>query len=354
MTRKTKSILAAGAAIGALALFLALGGSGRATTGDATVTSLPSPMVVAPGKVEPRSEEIRVAAAITGRLAEVRVEEGQRVAAGEILAIVGNAEHLARVHQAEASLRLQQAALKRLLNGPRGAERREVHAAVEEARAVLSQATAELERQDALTRAGHASRQAFDRAQREYQVAKARLEATIHRRDAVDTAARSDDVEVAEAQVALAEGRLAELRAAYDRTFVRSPVDGLVLRIQRRVGEMVSESVETPIVSVGDDSVLRVRTEVDEADIARLGLGQPAYVTAPGYGDARFAGRVTRIGSMMGRKTIRTEQPAERVDTRVLEVMIDLQTRDLPSGLRVDAFLTPVEPRSALHQSAPQ
>lgn len=143
------------------------------------------------------------------------------------------------------------------------------------------------------------------------------MEAAAQRRDTVDAAARTDDLEVAEAQVALAEGRLAELRAAYERTFVRSPVDGLVLRIERRVGEMVSENVDTPIVSVGDDSVLRVRTEVDEADIARLKLGQPAYVTPPAYG-----GRPRPpIGSMMGRKTIRTEQPAERVDTRVLEVM---------------------------------
>lgn len=343
MSKKTKTLLAACAAGAAVALYLSVGGSGRATTGDVAIHGLPSPMVVAPGKVEPRSEEIRVAAAITGRLAEVRVEEGQRVAAGEVLAVVENAEHLARVQQAEASLKLQQAALKRVLNGPRAAERREVRAAVEEANAVLAQASAELQRQEALTRAGHASRQAFDRAQREFQVAKARLEAASHRRDTVDAAARTDDVEVAEAQVALAEGRLAELRAAYDRTFVRSPVTGLVLRIERRVGEMVSENVETPIVSVGDDSVLRVRTEVDEADIARLKLGQPAYVTAPAYGDIRFAGHVTRIGSMMGRKSIRTEQPAERVDTRVLEVMVDLDTRDLPSGLRVDTFLTPAQ-----------
>lgn len=342
---KTKTILAVCGAGAAIGLFIALGGSGGSATGEVAVAGLPSPMVVAPGKVEPRSEEIRVAAAITGRLAEIRVEEGQRVKTGEVLAVIENAEHLARVQQAEASLRLQKAALKRVLNGPRAAERREVRAAVEEARAVVSQATTELERQDALNRAGHASRQAFDRAQREFQVAKARMEAAIQRRDAVDAAARTDDVEVAEAQVALAEARLAELRAAYEHTFVRSPVDGLVLRIERRVGEMVSENVETPIISVGDDSVLRVRTEVDEADIARIKLGQPAYVTAPAYGDTRFAGRITRIGSMMGRKSIRTEQPAERVDTRVLEVMVDLEIRDLPSGLRVDAFLTPADQR---------
>lgn len=341
MIGKTKTILSVCGVGAAIALYFAFGGDGRATTGETAVSGLPNPMVVAPGKVEPRSEEIRVAAAITGRLAEVRVEEGQRVRAGEVLAVIENAEHLARIHQAEANVRLQRASLKRVLNGPRATERREVRVAVEEARAVLAQAAAELERQDALARAGHSSRQAFDRAQREYRVANARLEETIQRRDTVDAAARTDDVEVAEAQVALAEARLAELRASYERTFVRSPVDGIVLRIERRVGEMVSENVETPIVSVGDDSVLRVRTEVDEADIARLALGQPAYVTAPAYGDTRFAGRVTRIGSVMGRKSIRTEQPAERVDTRVLEVMVDLETRNLPSGLRVDAFLTP-------------
>lgn len=341
MIKKTKILVAAGAAMALTVAFLAQGDGSHATA--AATAGLPNPLVVAPGKVEPRSEEIRVAAAITGRLAEVRVEEGHRVKEGDVLAVIENLEHLARVQQAEASLKLQQAALKRVLNGPRAAERREVRAAVEEARAVLAQASTELQRQDALTKAGHVSRQAFDRAQREYQVATARLEGAIQRRDSVDAAARSDDVEVAEAQVALAEGRLAELRAAYERTFVRSPVNGLVLRTERRAGEMVSESVETPIVSVGDDSLMRVRVEVDEADIARLRLGQPAYVTAAAYGATRFEGRIARIGSMLGRKSIRTEQPAERVDTRVLEVMIDLDTRDLPSGLRVDAFLTPAE-----------
>ncbi len=189
--------------------------------------------------------------------------------------------------------------------------------------------------------AGHASQQAYDRAKRDQQVAQARLDAALQRRNVVDDSARSDDLEVAEANVAMAEGRLAELRANYERTFVRSPVDGIVLRVSRRMGEMVTENQVTPITSVGDDSILRVRAEVDEADIGRLKVGQAAHVTAVAYGSTRFEGTVSRIGSMLGRKNIITEQPSEKVDTRVLEVLIDLHTHQLPSGLRVDAFIVP-------------
>ncbi len=301
---------------------------------------LPRPAIVAPGKVEPLSEEMKMAAAITGRLAEVRVEEGQRVVAGEVLAVIENAEQLARLHQAEAAVRLKQATLDRVVNGPRPAERREVRAAVTAAEATLAQAEAELIRQQSLATAGNASRQALDAARRDRDVARAGLAEANSHRDAVDAEARSDEVAIARADLDLAVARAAELQAAYERTFLRSPVAGIVLRKYRRAGEMVSENVETPIVSVGDDRVLRVRAEVDEADIAPLVIGLPAYVKAPAYGETRFPGRVVRIGSMMGRKAIRTDQPAERTDTRVLEVLIDLDAgTHLPVGLRVDTFI---------------
>jgi HlyD family secretion protein len=68
--------------------------------------------------------------------------------------------------------------------------------------------------------------------------------------------------------------------------------------------------------------------------------GQQAWVTADAYGDRRFAGTVLRVGEVLGRKNIRTDEPGERVDTKVLETLIDLEpgTR-LPVGLRVDAFI---------------
>jgi HlyD family secretion protein len=67
-----------------------------------------------------------------------------------------------------------------------------------------------------------------------------------------------------------------------------------------------------------------------------------AYVKAEAYGDRRFTGKVVRIGEALGRKNVRTDEPTERVDTKILETLIELDPgQTLPIGLRVDAFLKP-------------
>ena len=74
--------------------------------------------------------------------------------------------------------------------------------------------------------------------------------------------------------------------------------------------------------------------------MARLKLGQKAYVTADAFGMRRFPGTVVRVGQMLGKKNVRTDEPNERVDQKVLETLIELEDgRDLPIGLRVRAFL---------------
>jgi hypothetical protein len=94
-------------------------------------------------------------------------------------------------------------------------------------------------------------------------------------------------------------------------------------------------------VTIADVRMLRVRADVDERDVARLEVGQAAWVTADAYGDRRFEGRVVRVGRMLGRKTVRTDEPSEKTDTKVLETLVELApgTR-LPVGLRVDVFIS--------------
>ena len=92
--------------------------------------------------------------------------------------------------------------------------------------------------------------------------------------------------------------------------------------------------------TLGDTAGLRVRVDVDESDIGKVQVGQSAYVSAQAYGDRKFWGRVVRISQMLGKKNIRTEEPTERIDTKILETLIELQEdHKLPSGLRVNAFI---------------
>ena len=294
-----------------------------------------------PGLVEAVSEEIRVSAQVGGRLDRVLVEEGDRVQAGDVLAAIDNRDFRARVTAAEAELRLREASLRRVVNGARLQERQEAGAALVEADAVLQHALTEQKRQHNLIDAGASPRADADAADRAAGVARARVDAARERRDLINAEAREEDRAQAEAEVSLARARLDEARAQYDKTFIRSPIDGVILRRLRQAGESVSTQFDSPVVTLATIDVRRVRVDVDETDVAGIAVGQLAYVTADAFADRRFPGRVVRVGQSLGRKNLRTDEPTERVDTKVLETLVELEDgHELPLGLRVQAFIS--------------
>lgn len=297
-------------------------------------------MVVAPGRVEPVSEEVKIGSELDGRLRQVFVDEGDSVRKGQVIAVLDNGDSAARVELAKADLAGKQAALERLLNGSRVEERREARATIREAEAVLATARAERERRQSLLDRGAISRSEFTTFDRDYQVALARLDAAKERHAVVDAPARSDDRMRAEADIASAKAQIREAEAALEKTYIRSPLNGVVLRRYLKTGESVSSNGNTPIVSLGDTARLRVRADIDETDVARVRIGQPAYVLADAYGKQRFTGRITRIGQALGRKNVRTDEPTERIDTKILETLIELDPgQNLPVGLRVDTYV---------------
>jgi multidrug resistance efflux pump len=293
-----------------------------------------------PGLVEALSEEIRVASQVGGRLQRVLVDEGDTVKAGQVLAVIENDDYRARVASAEATLRLREADARRVHNGARDQERRDAAAAVREADSVLASMTADVDRKRGLLRETVISQAELDKAEEAYGVARAKADSARERLSLVEAGAREEDRARADADVALARASLDEARAMFEKTYVRAPIDGVVFRRHRRAGESVSTQFDSPIVTLADRSRVRVRVDVDESDVAKLQVGQAAYVTADAFGDRRFPGRIVRVGSMLGRKNVRTDEPSERVDKKILETLVELEDgRDLPLGLRVQAFI---------------
>ena len=242
---------------------------------------------------------------------------------------------------AEARLANVRAVRLRTQNGSRPEERREAQAAVRQAEAVLAQAEREAARRDALARDGVIAREEQDRSARDLDVARARLGELRQRLALVEAGPRAEDRLSAQADVDAAEAALQDARARLAKTSVLSPIAGTVLRRRVRVGESVSPEVPgTSLFTIADVSRLRVRVDVDEHDVGSIQLGQRAYVTAAAFGERRFEGRVFRIGRVLGRKNIRTDEPRERVDTKILETLVELDPgADLPIGLRVDATI---------------
>lgn len=294
--------------------------------------------VAAAGLIEPMSEEIQLGAEIAGTLLSVTVEEGDLVKQGQVIAVIDNKDYLAQVAAAEARLYQKKVELTRLLNGARSEERREAEAAVQLAKTVLEHSLKEKERRQKLYAGGVISLEETDRAEREYDVATARLAAAQEHFNLIDNDAREEDRQHAEAEVKLQQAQLAEAKARLSKTIICSPLSGTVLKKYIQAGELIAPG--SVIITVGDLSVLHVRADIDETDINKVSIGQSAHVVADAFPNKKFPGQIIRLSNSLGKKHVRTERPGERLDTKVLEALLKLDTgANLPVGLRVDVFI---------------
>ena len=307
-------------------------------------------IISGPGRVEPLSEDIKLGSELSGKLKAVYVEEGDQIRSGELLAELQNDDYRAQIGSAEAQVLAKEATLRKVLNGARIQERSEAMSSVREAEAVMNNARAEMDRHQKLFAAGVIAQEESERYAREYEVAKAKYEEAAQHHSLIDDQAREEDRAFAQADLQLARATLAEARARYAKTLIKSPINGTVLRKHHRSGESVSNSstVPDPILTIGDKVVLRVRVDVDETEVSKVHVGERAYVTADAFTGQRFWGRVVRVGEQLGRKNLRTDEPTEHVDTKILETLVELDDgTQLPIGLRVDAFILGGDPQVA-------
>jgi len=299
-------------------------------------------LIAGPGRVEPYSEDIKIGSELSGKLRSVQVEEGDAIHKGQVLAVLENDDYRAQVLSAEADVRAKDATLRKVINGARTQERSQALSTVRAAQAVMDNAKAESERHQKLFAAGVISQEEAERYAREYDVAKAQYQEQFQHHSLVDDHAREEDVAFAQADLQLAQARLQDARAKYEKTRIKSPIEGTVLRKHHRDGESVSNSstAPDPILTIGDTKVLRVRVDVDETDVNKVRVGSKAYVTADAFGEKKFWGHVVRVGELLGPKNVRTDEPTEHVDRKILETLVELDPgAPLPMGLRVDAYI---------------
>ncbi len=350
MSKKRLLLIAIFIVVLTTSVTLIFAGADKSTAAASNAAQNQPLLVAGPGRVEPSSEDIKLGSELSGKLKSVKVEEGDTIRKGQVLAELENADYRAQVASAQAEVAAKEATLRKLLNGARSQERLEALSSVRAAEAVMNNAHSEMERRQKLFAAGVISREEADRYAREYDVAKARYNESVERHSLVDDHPREEDRAFSQADLQLSRAELAEARAKYEKTFIRSPIDGTVLRKHHRNGESVSNSstVPDPILTIGDKEVLHVRIDVDETEVSKVRVGQKAYVTADAYSGQKFWGRVIRVGEQLGRKNVRTDEPTERVDTKILETLVELDHgAQLPVGLRVDGFIVADSPQLA-------
>jgi len=135
--------------------------------------------------------------------------------------------------------------------------------------------------------------------------------------------------------------------AQLDRAIVRSPIDGTILQVGVRVGEFVAAGGKAPVV-VGDITRLQIRCDIDEQMAPRMRVGLPAKgflkgeVAKAGAPDRAIPLRFVRIEPYVIPKTSLTGGSAERVDTRVLQVIYQFDrpaSRNIFVGQQMDVYI---------------
>ena len=313
-------------------------------------TAKPVLLFSSPGVTEPRSRTIQITSEVPGTVRAVHVSAGDRIQKGQLLVELDNRTQKAAVAIAEAALAQVKAELERLEQGQRPEERAISKAELRAGEAQLRLAEFDWQRVDKMTQANVASEKEVATARTMLEIARAKRDVAQSNWSLIEAGPRSEDLDKSRAAVLAAEARLEMANSAYDKTLIQSPITGMVIYRFREPGEAVFPEVPAPILSIGDRDQLHIRADVDETDVGRARVGQAVYATAPAYGDKQFTGRVRHIEPTLGRKNFRTGHPSERLDTRILEVVVALDDADeLPLELQMTIWFLESPEDSALH-----
>jgi HlyD family secretion protein len=285
----------------------------------------------APGRVEPKGGDLAVGATMSGRVITVRVEEGQKVARGDIMVQLDDEGTTARFQAAR--IEALRAKKDRDDIGGGDGEYRLTEDDIVNAEVALWNARDVLDRAAGKRRSGENSQNDLDEARKSYVTAQD-LVAT-KRNALVDLQARKKRPNPNRQEAALAAARSEQSIAAAlsEKTHIA------------KVGETVTPSPDQVLVTVGDVSKLRVKAEVDERDVGRVKVGQAAIVRADAFQGQDFTGKVTTISPSLSSPGLKDRGAARRTDVDVLEIFVDLDAETpLIPGLRVDVFFKSAAP----------
>jgi multidrug resistance efflux pump len=302
--------------------------------------------VAGTGIVEPASEVIALAIERGGVVSRIDVMAGDRVKAGQPLFSIDDRDYRAVVAQNEAAVAVadaSKAAVDQSLILQRDV--------VDEARATLDSAEAERvrasldrERYAELARDSWAPRQRFETAAADAQKADASVAAA----KAALTSARQQ-IEVLAAQRKEADAKLDQVKAALeqarvdlDKTVVKAPIDGAILKVNVRLGEYAPAGVlSNPLMTMGSVDRLHVRVDIDETETWRIRPGHAALARLRGNPEISAQLSFVRFEPYVLPKRSLTGDTTERVDTRVLQAIYDFAPSEFPAfvGQQVDVFI---------------
>jgi HlyD family secretion protein len=282
--------------------------------------------LVLQGNVDVR--QVSLAFEDSGRIAEVRAQEGDRVKAGQVVAMLDTVSLALQAEEAKAQAEVQRQNLLRLRNGSRPEEIAQAQARLVSAEAEAARADGDLSRLrgiSAATEGRGVSAQDLDRASKAAVAARARAREQAEALRLARVGPRAEDLAAGAAQVKAAQAQIALLQHKIGQGVLRAPADGVVRSRLLEPGDMAS-----PAKPVLDIALIRpkwVRVYVNQPDLGRIRPGMAANVISDSQPDRPIPGRIGYISSVaeFTPKAVETE---ELRTSLVYEVRVIVEDKD--------------------------
>lgn len=276
------------------------------------------------GNVDVR--EVDMAFRVGGRIAAIDVDEGDKVQAGQSLAVIDAAPIDSRVSEADASIAQARAQLALLQNGNRSQDIAQARARVDAAQAALRKAQQDVDRRQPLVDPGAISREAWQATVAQRDQAQAALAEARQALSLLDAGARREQIEAAQAQLRSAMAARGSLMVDRGDTTLVAATAGTVSTRAEEPGAIVQPGQTVLTISI--DRPLRVRAYVAEADLSRIAPGQKVEVRADGN-DKTYHGTIGFISpkAEFTPKTVQTEDLRTDLVYRIRIIVSDPDDR---------------------------
>jgi HlyD family secretion protein len=253
---------------------------------------------------------INVNSKVTGRLAWIGVEKGDKVKEGQVLVRLEDEEFRAAYGQARGAVDNARAYLDELEHGSRPEEIQQAQHNLDEARATLVNDRLTLDRTRELSSAGVVARQALDDATAKFDSDQQRVNSLDKAFQLMRIGPRQEEIARARGALAQAQGQLDYAKSQLDATVIRAPVTGTILDRTAEKGELITAQFASAaaggpqgsVVSLADLNDIQVELDIAQSDFARLGPKQKGIVTVDAYADRKYNGEIAQISPEANRQ----------------------------------------------------
>ncbi len=295
---------------------------------------LPKPQEVLQGQAE--TSDYRVSSKVPSRVKELRVQSGDKVKAGDTLAIMDSPEVMAKMQQAEAAEAAAKAIEQKAQNGARRQEIQGAYELWQKAKAGLDVAEKTYTRVARLYDEGVIPAQKRDEAEAQLKAMQATEKAARSQYEMAKEGARLEDKAAAAAQVARAQGAISEVQGYMNETVLVASADGTVTEIFPEVGELVGTGA--PIMNIAKDNDVRFVFNIREDFLPELKAGMEKTIYVPAL-DRELTVRITNMNVMGSYATWKATKALDKYDLKTFEVTAravnDADVKDILAGMTV-------------------